>query len=180
MALKPCRDCGEPVSSSASACPKCGKPVSSAGAAVAGVVVLAMLAFGAWWFFARTPPGAPAMPPSGPAVPTMDPPPPPRPRPQPTAESKAKQGKRKRFLEDLVGAQVFHGYVRAPGRNVIVFRIGPRWRGLPLEEKQLAADVAFTYHWVENPELTSALLEDWRNGKTVASFTPEFGLRIEE
>jgi hypothetical protein len=45
MALKPCRECGEKISSFATTCPKCGKkhPTMSAGTALGGLVYFAVI-----------------------------------------------------------------------------------------------------------------------------------------
>jgi hypothetical protein len=62
MSVKPCKDCGQPVSSSAKQCPHCGKPQTSgdSGAQFAVAAVLGILI--AWWWTSSDPEPSPAAP----------------------------------------------------------------------------------------------------------------------
>lgn len=186
MALGKCVECGREVSSFAKKCPGCGRsnPTLTGKQLVIGWIVLGLaILWGVSWLFsspskkeATTSPETAAS--AAPAALEGIKAPTPKP---PSEKAKEMQPRRRQALDKFVAQGIFHGYLRTDGKDTfVVFRVGPAWRGLPLEEKRVVADIAFTYHWVEQPHLTSALLEDWRDGKTVATFSPEWGLQLDD
>jgi len=162
MALKPCKECGTEISSSATACPKCGAPIKKAGGCATAAVVLVGLIIVLGVATNLTDDGSPA-----PAA---------KPRVK-TGHSPELQGQREKLLTELRDLGII-GRIDCRDRVADAW-IEPAFYALDFDSKQKFSSVVYAYCFGTSEENAVVTLRDNRTGKEAGEFSALRGLRME-
>lgn len=158
LATKKCPECGKDVSTKADKCPHCGASKKTTQYGCGTFIILIALGFVMYAIFA---PGHSNRPSSSTAF-SAD-------------TSEETQSAREELLQDIINAGIFHK-IETTSRTARVY-VTPQFLALPINDKERIVSAVAAWHYTSTTSAHVRLI-DYRTGKTVGSFLPPGGLRM--
>jgi predicted amidophosphoribosyltransferase len=160
MAIKACSECGKDISTKADKCPHCGAPQKPSQYGCGTVIIVALV--GLLLYVVLTYEDSP---PSRSSAPEFS-----------VDTSHATQQARNELLQEMILAGLFQK-VEQTDRTARVY-VTPKFMELPIDQKESLINAVAAWHYTKTKSAHVRLIHS-QTGKTVGSFMPPLGLRME-